>query len=85
MVNGNHYITLKQPFKEAVFSWQHRYLSEEALTAPASWGGIVDVDVVILSRDGLFHERLLEHFSINLHMVLPLQQVTFYQTNKMGS
>lgn len=51
-------------------------LSEEALTASSSRGGVVDVDIVVLSTHRLLNERLLEYFSIHLHVVLSFHQVT---------
>lgn len=56
---------------------QNKDLSEEALTATASRGGVVDVDVVVLSADRLLDKRLLEDLPVHLHVVLPLHQVAF--------
>lgn len=50
-------------------------LSEEALAATTSRGGVVDVDVVVLGTDRLLNKRFLEYFSVHLHMVLSFHQV----------
>lgn len=51
-------------------------LSEEPLAASTGRRRVVDVDVVVLGADRLFHKRLLEDFSVHLHVVLALHQVT---------
>ena len=53
------------------------YLSEEALAAAPGRGGVVNVDVVVLSTDWLLHERFLKDFPVDFNMVLPFHQVTF--------
>lgn len=52
------------------------YLPEEPLAAPASRGGVVDVDVVVLSTNGFFYKGFREHLPIHLHVVLRLHQIT---------
>ncbi len=56
-------------------------LSEESLAATSSRGGVVDVNVVVLSTDRLLNKRLLEYLSIHLHMVLSFHQVTLWETH----
>lgn len=49
-------------------------LPEQPLASTARRRRIVDVDVVILRRDGLLHERLVEGDAIDLDMVLGLDK-----------
>lgn len=51
-------------------------LSEEALAASSSGGGVVDVDIVVFGADGFLNKRLLEYLSVHFHMVLSFHQVT---------
>lgn len=66
-------------------SSQRKDLSEESLAATAGGGGVVDVDVVVLSADGLLDKRLLEYLSVHLHVVLSLHQVTLWDTQSTRS
>lgn len=54
------------------------YLSKETLAAPTSRGWVIDVDIVVLSGDGLLHKRFMKHFPVHFHMVLALHQVTLW-------
>ena len=54
------------------------YLSEESLGASARARGEVDVDVVVLGRDGLLHEGLRENLAVHLNLVLRLNQLTLW-------
>lgn len=59
------------------------HLAEEPLAAPSGRRRVIDIDIMVLSAHWLLHKRFLENFSINLHMVLSLNQVRFcHRTDK---
>lgn len=55
------------------------HLPEESLAASAGRRRVVDVDIVVLCAHRLLHKRLLEDFSVHLHVVLALHQVTLWE------
>lgn len=57
---------------------QIRDLSEEPLASTTSRCGVIDVDVVVLGTHGLLNKRLLEDFSVHLHMILSFYEVALW-------
>lgn len=57
---------------------QIRDLSEESLASTTSRCGVIDVDVVVLGTHGLLNKRLLEDFSVHLHMILSFYEVALW-------
>lgn len=55
------------------------HLPEESLAASAGRRWVVDIDVMVLCAHWLLYKRLLEDFSVHLHVVLALHQVTLWE------